>query len=741
MTPVRREKLILLVTIICVAGVVLWSVLGHGLPALRHDWRIPADQSKLLATFVGYISPWLPQGFGESQPYPTFYLIAPLLAALAWLGLPAIAIIAVTIAASIGIAAVSAFRIAFRFGATASMRIACVLIGTLNPWVFSKFVAGHIYMVAAYAFALGLIGELLAPSPNRARLVLYAALAITQLEFALILFPVILIWSIRRRYYTPLLAFSITAFPICFGLVAHLHAISQIPFLLPWQRTESVPLGLSIFGLGYAFNYAAAFSSVAFAGIPLALMAAIGLRSALRQVPARWIIVVSALLLVFASGTSGPIGPLYTWGVLQIKALGVFRELYDLVAITPVLYIVSLAHLKDRRAGFLALLLTIFLALPWAFHPAFRWFVSASAIPASSVKSQSGRIAYVPEFQPFSLDGKGSGVDPDAYATLSGDVPLNSVFPTYPVNRALGMLLMYDDPSEVAALGVDTIATRPYLQSNLAALAPQMPLAPVSIPHPAVSPHTIANAIPLLSLWPSQPMIANIGDDLWRNDLFVGDVPGVRIVAVRPSFSTLDASKAWVDASLAVPLHPELGNPLGGALTTSRLPLTVKCGDCKSALAIVRGALYSGDEKVVRNARAFEWLRFTDPIRALRCDGFCAIAAVGNPPGVRPFGASATFRSVVPHFYTWLILSATVSGPGTLRFNTRFSPNWDAFAGTELRPLAHVRIDGVTNGWPVAVGRQRIFIVNVAALVELLLELAAFPSIIFLLALSRGAYR
>ena len=75
----------------------------------------------------------------------------------------------------------------------------------------------------------------------------------------------------------------------------------------------------------------------------LAIGALAGIPRALRNVPSRIALCVSLGALVLATGTKGPIAAPYTWLVLHVKEIGVYRELYDLVAFVAIGYVVLLA--------------------------------------------------------------------------------------------------------------------------------------------------------------------------------------------------------------------------------------------------------------------------------------------------------------------------------------------------------------------------------------------------------------
>lgn len=700
-------------------GIVCWSVLAHGLPELRHDWRFPGDPVALPHTFAGYASGWIDSGIGNAQPYPTFYLLAVPLWLLAKSGIPAAIIVGLVIAVSIFFAAHGAIRLARHRSNDLIIGLAAGPLAALNPWVFSKEVAGHVFMVLAYGVFIELLAEVTREKPRRLPLLLLATLTITQIEFYLIGALPLLLWSYRRRYYDVTVTTIIVSLPIALGLLLHLREVSATPYLLAWQQAMSVHIADAIKMEGYAPGYAHGFEGIAAVLIAIAILAAIG---AIRQARNRFalgIFIGAALCTLYATGSTGVFAPAYVWIVQHVVASGVFRELYDLIALVPIAYIVAFQGLRGiPLLRNLAGSLTLFLIIPWIAHPAFTWFVPAAALPHIDFPNAPAfRVALEPEFQPLTYQRRGSGVDPDAYIRPGNATPINEALPSYPVDRALSEYMNGRNGYLLGALGVSRVVSRPYLQSDAPALAFQsiarIPTNRLQRPRHDLPP------IPLLSLWQEYPQQVAIGANLWGNGIFVGDARAISQRAPTQSDLGLDATHAWVDARFATIVDPSVGSPFPAVFTISQQPLLNTCNTCHRVLISVAGRLVNQNGAIIaqRQIEGYHWANLAPRTTWLVCHGRCAVALFANlPSGLREEAPdlvdfqSENFIRLLP----WL-LSTNVRGGGTLRYNERYDASWAAFEGTHR--LRHIQIDRVFNGWWIenSSTEHHLMIINLVA--------------------------
>jgi hypothetical protein len=705
---------------ILIAVIVCWSTLHHGLPALRHDWLLPADASALAHCLESFSQGWFGEGIGTAQPYPTFYLVATTLWPLHVAG--GLVVAGTIIAITIALAAYGAAEFAGDDG-DAGTRVALIAVATANPWVYNEIVAGHIFMAFGYAVILALTAEVLRRSPRLPMLVVLSAFAITQLEFfALVIIP-FGCWCVRRRSWLPFAMIAVTALPIVIGIAASYGEIRATPYNLEWQQSQSVDLGSAALLTGYFANYASGFSAIGPAGIVLAIVAIFGIVR-LRDLKERVVVGVGLVALVVASGTRGPVASLYQFIVLHVPESGLFRELYDLIGIVTIAYVLLLARaLASHRAlAYAAAVVSLALLYPWVATPASRWFVPEQTIPrVDAADDRPGRIALLPAFQPITYGGRGSGIDPDLRRLPDHVMAVNETFPTFPVVSALADTVATGDARALAGLGVDRIVDRPYLQSNAETLRDQG-VAGAAIDRAAPS-RLLDDAVPLFSAV-SATTLVSIGNSPAEDAVFFGDAdPRAILTVVRPDLTTTDPERGWIDARLTFVEYPEWGNAWGGASTNGATPLPVAEGE--AILAGADGAL-SDDRGHIILAREprLRWVRLNAGVRSVRCAGVCIVALSANlPPGLAEHGSAAR-HTPLPYARTfdWLYeLSDVPAGP--MRFNESYDRWWIAFADGNIAP--HQRLDTALNLWLIPHPAKHVVVVHIVALVQATLEVIA----------------
>jgi hypothetical protein len=227
------------------------------------------------------------------------------------------------------------------------------------------------------------------------------------------------------------------------------------------------------------------------------------------------------------------------------------------------------------------------------------------------------------------------------------------------------------------------------------------------------------------------PQIGTLDTNVGAGDVFFGDASRARgpgVPAAWRTFATtqpvrapnrfFDARDGWVDARLAFLIAPELGQPYGGALTVnSGALLDVRPG--LDALVYVRGVLSDARGRTVSGSTAgYAWVPVPPDATSLRCSGLCVVALQGTPPNL-PLNPPAQPASGVAFstYAPWFASATLPSGPATfLRYNVAYNDLW--LAVLDRAALAHVRVDGIVNGWFVP-GRERpkrVYLVEAGAL-------------------------
>jgi len=710
----------------CLGMLVAWAVMHAGLPALRHDWRVPISREAEGPWLDSLTSGWLSTGIGNAQPYPTFYLVGLALRPLASLA-NTTEMMALVVWLGVTLAAWGASEIARAHSASAATRLAVACFAALNPWVYTKFVAGHMLMVLAYGLAFALVAEIVRPAPRPFVLLVLAALAITQIEFFAIAFVPLMIWAVRTRRYHVAGIVVVAAAPIAVGVAASIASIAGTPFNLDWQRDQSVAPAAALVLDGYFTNYARAFAPYWFVGAAFVLAALVGARGALRTGTGRLAVAAAVLLPLAVAGTKGPFATPYAWLVTHVAAVGLFRELYDLLALVAIADVVVLVEgpARGRVAGMVLALASVFWIVPWLASPPTSFFVPAASLPGVAFPANVQlRVALLPAFQPMSFEGRGSGVDPDAYARSGRAAPLNEVLPEYPVDVALARLAR-GDASSARALGVLTVIDRPYLRSDVESLRQQRvdpgPLDGADVGRPLDAP------LPLLGIV-AAPRIVTLADDLGGDGEFFGDGDPRAVARFRSSTETIDSRRTWVDARLAAQLDPAVASAFGGATTLSDVPIALpRGGPWHAVLAVVRGELRTTTGRLVATSSPrMRWWPLPAGDAPLLCRGACTVALAGNPPPrVVENAPRGAFRPLAVAFEEPWLASALVppGAHGALRLAIRYDPAWLCIAGG--RVLAHVRLATALDGWllPDDAGPRRAVFIDIVAALQAALEL------------------
>lgn len=697
-------------------------------PALRSDWiwRTPFEPWWRQVLFD--LGGWNPVGgLGAPIAYPTDYLLLPALDTLRILfgAAPSFAIFMLAVAALI---AGGASAIGRALHAPAALRWATMAFALFNPWVYAETVAGHTYMTLAYAATLWLTAEVVGGTSRPRVLVACMALALAQPQFFIVDACIVLVAAWRARCVWPAVFAGVLAVPAAIGVFADRPALSAIPYIESWQQAQSVsPLDAPLL-VGYFAGYTSEFGgwgltgpALAFACVVLALIAAAVKRTqpeTLPAVAAATLLTIVALLVSF--GTRGPFPDAYLWLVSHVRASALFRELYDLIGFVAIGYavVVNAAGARVRAlaipwglgaAGFIAV---------WIAAPPATWWVNRAAIPGITVTvPQHQRFALIPAFQPMQFEGHGSGLDPNWDPLGGGREPVNELFATYPVSAALASFQLDGRTEQLAGLGVAGVVVRPWLETDIGNLGPQLAFPADPLRRVAASSQRIAAPMPLLSL-ADPPHLASLANDLRADDVLFSDAadPKLRVmlgcaaceaaIPIAASTTFLRASDGWVSATFAFAVRPDLGEGLGGAITTSPAAAVPVRGGL-DALVNVEGTLLgletTGTRTLAHDTHGFRWIGVPAGVFALRCRGTCLAAAQAKLPAALPLsGPPATVDAAA--FAQWLpwLLDAELPprNDALVRYNVAYDPGWLAFAGRERLP--HVRIDTAVNGWVIA---------------------------------------
>ncbi|MHB8153710.1 MAG: hypothetical protein ACYDG3_11735, partial [Bacillati bacterium] len=718
------------------------TVAQIGVPALRQDWSWPVGAQSSLAALERSFFGWAGGGFGQPSPVLSGYMLEPLLALLRWLFGSHLALV-IYVAAVGFVVASGAARIAGRCGASWIGRTALALFAVFNPWTYNEIVAGHLNMILSLGATLLIMAEVLGDDLDALRLALFTALAYVQLQFFLIDVVVLTVACIRARRWLPVVTAAVIALPSIIGVVSSWRWLAATPFLPSWQIQQSVPLLKGMLLSGYFVHYASALPrSVLYALLilcALALAGAVHLRGRFAYVG-----LFGIAALVAASGAKGPLGALYLALVVRLPWLGLFRELYDLIGLVIVAYVVALgaAFWRFPKLALIGLAAAMVMAGSWIVAPPRAFWVDALRLPTLRIgNGKNTRFALMPAFQPLSFRGRGSGADPDVFSRAGGRNPLNGYLVGYPANAALAGWTDTHSAIALEALSVSVVINRPWFRTvSLAQFRPSSAVGSLEAQRPM---RTKLDPIPEFSLL-SRVMVVRTPSAPGTGAVFFADLPDSNpergtFTLVRPPLDSMHGGLGWIPVILAEVKYPWVAQGLGGAYTSSRAPLRI--ASAKQVLVVVRGRLTGSDGKVLTyTTYGYRWIALPLGTSSVVCDGACVVVATGEPPAIAPRSGRPGVVAVRGDWLApWLArISLPPNSSGLLRVNNAFSPGWVALQG--FAQDSHLRVDTAANGWIIrrSSHAQAVVVFFWPAALQCLAELAALLYIAWLFFRRKG---
>ena len=383
------------------------------------------------------------------------------------------------------------------------------------------------------------------------------------------------------------------------------------------------------------------------------------------------------------------------------------------------------------------------MAITWCLVPPLRWLVPLRDLPPVGVSAPDRtRVAFIPDVQPLTFGGRGSGLDPNAYPRPNDVLSLNGLDASYPANVALRRYAVSGVTTELAALGVSRIISRSWLSTDFGRASATFAIGRTLTTRR--SRETVA-VLPLPELSTFYALrITELPPPIGSAAIFFGDGAGVagpgvpsrwktfeRPAILRASRSALRASDAWVDVRLAYLTEPDVGQGLGGVITTSKTAsLSLEPG--RSALVWVRGRLLDAKQRSIAGTTyGYRWIDVGAAAARVRCDGECVVVAQSNVPhgfdsgerAIAPRSKPVDFQAPLPWFA--LALLPPTRSVTLLRYAVGFDSHWLAIAPGVT--FAHVRVETALNGWvvPPHPAAQRVVLVESIAAAQLCCEFVA----------------
>jgi hypothetical protein len=702
-----------------------------GMPSMRHDWALPATTQAFRAQAADALSTWHADGIGWPNVYPTSWIFFLAQWLFSWIIEPRL-IIGILLFIVAGFAVAACRRLTAKHGGV--LPAALAVFALFNPWCYTQLVAGHLGMMLAYAATLLLIAELRVGRTRSPVIVLCIIAISAQIQYLVGTVGLgVLVGLLTGDFCIALLA-STFCIPAAIGIVAERGYLDAIPYLLTWQKSQSLAPTDAPLLLGYFASYTKPVRHAFALGVEaFAVIAFLGAVHD-RNRRSTWFIALGSMsALIYSLGIYGPWPQAYAWIVVNVHPSGLFRELYDLLGYVAVGYLVfaALAALVSPALRWLSVAGAFCLIGAWIMHPPSTYWVDGERLPAAPVSLRTdARFALIPAFQPLRYLNEGSGTDPDLYPHPVNRAPLNQYFPTYPAETALAKFINDHQTQDLSALGVGTIISRPFFSSDVPALAEQLVLTP-AVPLAGRAEVREIPAAPLLSLLPA-PQIASLDTTLGFGNVFMLDamqagigpdlVHNFRILHDRES--SIHPESAWVDVRLTFIADPEYGQALGGVFTRSTVPYEVRIDGDERLLTFVRGRLMDETGRTLATTTpGYVWIMVPNSTSSVHCDGACVIVALASFDRELPLNGPAHIASPVPirTIFPWLA-TAEVTQPSVcrplLRYNVRYDPAWTVWSsGTTL---THVRVDATVNGWmlPCEIGSRTLIIIQVVSALQ-----------------------
>ena len=738
--------------LLLIVGPVAAFSLRNGVPGFRQDWVWPTSSAAMVRWFVdSALSQWNPNGLGGGSQIVSFNVV---LAALAAMGA---ARVAPLVALFILLAAI--FTCAM-YGIVALLDELDVELGSIGrralatsyaigPIAFQKFVAGHVFWLAAYAMLpwfvtyiwRGASGKRCARSFCVAAL-LYA-LSTTQIQFAAFdAFVMLVVMAVMCRRPARWLA---VPFIIAIGALHNVNALRG-PFEphgafnlarshgnLVWERDMSTPFARIIHDAGYIGYDRLALPhwlGVPY-GIATVIAGAIGLVGIAVVRDRRTLVfgVVGFAAALFAAGWYGPLAAPLSWLLLHNSLFTVFRELYHVMALYALaaVLLTALALTRVRRfATPIAIALALFVTLPYTslgasrLVPAIRPDASEEAVAPFEPRLQ----ALLPFQAPLTAPGvESAGYGPSRFVgddALVGEPPL-------PLRAAIGEGMTEERRHALLAdMGIARISWRENRRSALST---------------SFEPHVGARFTDfeaqqrrLRESYTEPVALANARNAIVLDDpsavgfleAFIADdsVPPGRAVPFESSYVSNNIQTTWVSGSLWSWYDPGAVNVLSEPVFSEssaplQLALDARAGDIIYVLAAGRAPRLDGRTgTAVPSSRTGEYAWYSwimshaRPKSSLSGVGFTSVARciVSDERGWRParrvVAAEPSENLAYDQSVPWLVRSSLppVPAPKRLTFARTFDAGWHL--RLDGRDLGPPRLDdGMFMGWPVTASR------------------------------------
>ena len=686
---------------------------------------MPFDRARVLSGAVNHFFTWDAAGLGKPNALASDHVFH-LLIALPALIVPGEVSAKIVLAFSQCAAALCSYGFARRALAAGRAAACCsAVFYACSPVVVNKIGAGHVSYWIAYAL-LPLAAERAAaygraPSSARfAQIALLAAACTFQLQFA----AYVLIAAFAAA--GPNLRRACAAAGACIAGAATVLLPTAYAFAasatydeqlfqtprLAWQNFMSSGFPDVL----WLAHYVVAYYTVPLAAF-IALQMCIAIAVAAGALRSRTRFTFAVLLvagLFFATGTSGPAGPVWSWLYAHVQAATAFRESYDASVLVALAYATGIAALGSFRPALVAAGLALAVALAPLAAGALRSTVPNVIAPDAHVSFagiREGRIAALPLDSPIVYNGRAPG-GVDIFAPADARHPSLAEYPTLFPLDALSLSACACEPwflDTMSRMNVAAIVARPRMRS--ADLARQHVREGNSVwgvraldrPRPEIESPAQAIREPLSFEQTIRSDAVAAADP----DGPFPDAPG-NPEAIVPAFDPVydDPERAWVSGQRWFAVAPDpFTTARGGVVTRSTAPLHVHLPpgrwamlyESRSALAVMAGG------RAIRMPASIRarWAPVDGgdvTVRALHAKSDAVVYRFARGTAAVPKGRFAPaaldgFARLSPTAFD-VRAHAAGAGPALVVLRERYSPNW-TIGGA--RVLWHGIGDGYAN--------------------------------------------
>jgi len=454
----------LAVTLVLVALELLPLAEKSGVPAFRQDWVWPAFRSQCSGVASAPFMPWQRHVLGNPPVYPAAWWPSLLSGTLCQsVGPHASVIVVLAIVLVLAGAAMTLF--ARTLGCTSAGCTIAAAAYVANPLVLNKLEAGHWYYIAGYALFPVIAALAIREKTRTSWLALGAVVGLAAAQPQFLPMALLVLWLfaiIRRRAIdivtaalASFVALAITAVQWMPAFVIGSTAFDVLTPLRHWEDSQSVPLSDAFRLLGYIGGYDAQLLAPWVKALWWLLPAgALAGLAASRRSASAWMLAFLAVAgALIASGTLGPLAGAIAWTFAHVRAAALYRELYDVLALTALgtcaLTGIAVDRARLRPARFAAYAGAVVLVAACGAVAVRATAGIPTYDPSVGVRSDAHKISAardqrrflpLPNAYPLSETGTSSGYTPFILSLGSHPSSATGLRAEFPIAYAIGLI-------------------------------------------------------------------------------------------------------------------------------------------------------------------------------------------------------------------------------------------------------------------------------------------------------------